>query len=213
MQRCELGSLDGLTDRYHKQGRTSEDEGFLYSVLWDVAHALCYMATGIDLGTAQALAKEGRYVPKVRGWNAIMHRDLKPGTTFLKRVGVRPEEPFPLTVVGDFGLNVSQAKIDRGIAKPPGHRASGYTPGFAPPEAPAYHVQSDNYSLGVTIHCLAIMSNGPMPDRIYRDKHPLDGISQDDVLKTWVRHCLNYNPAEHPNQWALPKDVWKAYKQ
>jgi serine/threonine protein kinase len=59
MQRCELRSLDGLINRYHKRGRTLEDKGFLYSVLWDVAHALCYMATGIDLGTAQALAKKG----------------------------------------------------------------------------------------------------------------------------------------------------------
>jgi serine/threonine protein kinase len=211
MQHCELGSLDGLIDRFRRNKERLEDEGFLYAVLWDVAHALCYMATGVDIKTAYRLAKEGRMIPKETGWNTMLHRDLKPGNIFITRRNMRAGQNFPNLVVGDFGLNVSQTEIDNNTAKPPGDVASGFTPMFAPPEAPRYDVRSDIYSLGVTVHCLAIMRNTPRSVIGHRDIHPLDGRFEDGSLKKVVRRCLKHDPAERPEQYYLPKDVYVAY--
>jgi serine/threonine protein kinase len=192
MQHCELGSLEGLIDQFRKHGKSQlDDEGFLYKVLWDVGHALCYMATGVDKNTAYQRAREGKSIDKVAGWNSILHRDLKPGNIFITRRDVRPGQPYPSLVVGDLGLNVRQSEIDAGTARKPGDRASGFTPMFAPPEAPKYHVLSDMYCLGVTVHCLAIMSNNPMDDKRFRETHPLARRFADEGIKQVVRHCLS----------------------
>jgi hypothetical protein len=90
---------------------------------------------------------------------------------------------------------------------------SGLTSCFAPPESPKYHPRSDIYMLGLTIHCLTVMSNILNQNIAFRDANPLNGLSNDELLKQVVRDCLSHDPDERGGQRDLPGRVWFAYSK
>jgi hypothetical protein len=59
MQNCELGSLDGLINKYVAHKERLPDEGFLWEVFWDMSLAMNYLLTGTDVKTARNPAVEG----------------------------------------------------------------------------------------------------------------------------------------------------------
>ncbi|OAL45396.1 kinase-like protein [Pyrenochaeta sp. DS3sAY3a] len=212
MQHCELGSLEAMIDRYDKKRKVLEDEGFLYKVFWDISVALCYMATGQNHMSLLTYAKEGREVPTKKGWNAILHRDMKPGNIFLTEVDKENLEfnQYPRLIVGDFGCSVSQVDVRDGRAGATYH--SGVTPCFAPPEAPRYNETGDVYTLGLIMNCVARMRNMPTTDRATLDQDPLRGMFRDVPLTMGVRKCLRVHPADRIPVTVLPSKLWDSYQ-
>ncbi|KAE8857373.1 hypothetical protein PTNB29_08440 [Pyrenophora teres f. teres] len=65
LQHCPLGSLDTLI----KHGTALPDEGFLWKIFWDLALAVCFLATGFGYEETRLLALEGSVVKgKKGGW-------------------------------------------------------------------------------------------------------------------------------------------------
>jgi serine/threonine protein kinase len=176
-----------------------------------VSLGLAYLITGTDSVTSRRLVTEGRAIPRLNGWNRIVHRDLKTGNLFLtwKDPLKHDKSRYPTVAIGDFGCSASDDDIKAGLAKAEYH--SGITKAFAPPESPKYCQRGDIYMLGVTIHCLAVMSNMPNQDIVFRDAHPLNGLSNNELLKAVVRGCLARNPDTRTDQRLLPMLVFKAY--
>jgi serine/threonine protein kinase len=211
MEQYELGSLDGLITRYSQHGKLLDDEGFLYKVLWDVGHALNYLIIGTDNATARRLVIEGKEILRCAGWNRIVHRNLKPGNMFLtwKNPAGYDKVNYPTVVLVDFGCNATDADAVAGHAN--AQFQSGLTPSFAPPESPKYHLRTDIYMLGLTIHCLTVMSNVPHQNIAFRDAYPMGGLFNDELLEQVVRDCLIHDPDKRGGQRDLPRRVWFAY--
>jgi NIMA (never in mitosis gene a)-related kinase len=209
MQHCELGSLDGVIKRYAAHNARLPDEGFLWKVLWDVSLALCHLFSGVDAQAIRARAYEGKECRALKGWNATMHRDIKPGNIFLTWSPASPDDKcrYPTSVVGDFGCCTSTRDIASGRAS--GKRNSGGTPAFEPPEAPKFCARSDVYMLGLTIHCLARMSNTPDMKKY----HTLSDRFRDGHLRALLRKCVDPDYSRRPTPGELPMLVLKGYRE
>ncbi|KAH7350386.1 kinase-like domain-containing protein [Pyrenochaeta sp. MPI-SDFR-AT-0127] len=120
MQRCELGSLDLLIERYARRRERLGDAGFLWKVIWDLSLALCFLWIGTDAVTTRNRAAMGRSISVQPHWNHILHRDLKPANIFLTWSNRMEADgcSFPTIVVGDLGCSVTDTDIRAGRAHP-----------------------------------------------------------------------------------------------
>ncbi|KAH7087691.1 kinase-like domain-containing protein [Paraphoma chrysanthemicola] len=203
MQHCELGSLDNLIKRFATRDARLSDEGFLWKVLWDASLALCHMFSGVSQRDIIARINDGKDIRPNKGWNGTLHRDLKPGNICLTRM--TESDLYPIAVLVDFGCCTSFEDIASGLAGAARH--SGNTPAFEPPESPAFCQRSDGYSLGLTIHCLARMSNHPDIKRY----GTLSYRHEDDRLRELLRNCTHSNHSKRPTPGELPRLVAKGY--
>ncbi|KAF2492241.1 kinase-like protein [Lophium mytilinum] len=184
----DLGALDTLIARYWRRSETLP-HGFVGHTLLELSKALCFCVHGYVFGS-------GGMVPE--NWNAIIHRDIKPGNVFL----ASPSDPralYPRIVLGDFGCSVSDIDIVNGTASA---LTSRQAPEFSPPEAPAYSRRSDVFQLGLTIHCMIQNLDVPDHDSISRTwemgnpySDPLDGI---------LLQMLLPDPSSRPSTLHLP---------
>ena len=71
---CDLGTLDGLIDRYQRRGELIPEE-FMWHVLDSTARGLAYLHFGIN-SMVGAGAQED--------WDYILHNDIKSGNLFLR---------------------------------------------------------------------------------------------------------------------------------
>ncbi|KAH8725983.1 kinase-like domain-containing protein [Phaeosphaeriaceae sp. PMI808] len=211
MQHCELGSLDSMISRYASKREYLPDEGFLWKVFWDVSIALSHLETGQSPTTIKNYAMEGKRVEMVKGWNCIIHRDIKPGNIFLtgKNTADSDECPYPTVVLGDFGCSTTIADINAGISNP--DHCSGFTPCIAPPESPRFCLKGDSYMLALTIQCLARMQNRPNMGQALGEDHPLPRRYACGALRELLVSCLQYDPRNRPHPGDLPALVLKGY--
>lgn len=207
MQRCELGSLDGLIHQFSRRNEQLADEGLMWKVFWDMSLALAHLITGTDPKASRIRACQGKTIHTVKGANKLAHMDLKPGNIFLTRedwLGA-DKTHFPTCVLGDFGCGKSEAEIVAGRSSLT--EMSGHTEDFRPPEYPSWHENGDIYMLGLTIHCLGRMRNRP-DIKNYPSLHPW---YKDETLRYLVRKCLSVNPVHRPTANDLPAMVWAGY--
>ncbi|KAF1834130.1 kinase-like protein [Decorospora gaudefroyi] len=215
MQHCELGSLDSLIGRFAQRDLYLEDEGFLWKVLWDVSLALCYLWTGHDYEDTRQRALQGQCVDgREAGWNAIIHRDMKPGNIFMTWWGPQgcdPSSVYPIVVLADFGCSVTSTDIL--LNTKPAQLLRRGRVCFDPPE-PRYTKQADVYGIGLIMHCLALMQQLPCGSVNEREATPFgEGHGFCEGLEEAVQKCLIENPSSRPTPEGLPKMVWEAYWQ
>ncbi|KAF1967279.1 hypothetical protein BU23DRAFT_293090 [Bimuria novae-zelandiae CBS 107.79] len=166
-------------------------EGMLWTVLWEQSLALCYLQTGIN---ASRFASEGKPIRRRReGWEAILHRDVKPANIFLTTRD--QENQYPTTVLGDFGCSVMVRDRVSSVM-------TAWTKPFAAPEEPRYTEMSDVYSLALSVHCMAIVRDMPDERREVRKANPAPGYSC--VLNDLLARCLSTRPGDRPDVGYLP---------
>lgn len=203
MDFCELGSLDSLIERFASK-RKRFPESFLWSVLFDISLALCYLQSGRD---AFSKAKRGQplnRVDKKSGWEEIVHCDIKPANLFL--TWRNPISQYPTVVLGDFGCSIGETSRHQA-----GHRMDAFTRGFAPPEAPDYSGTSDIYTLALTVHCAALLRLLPYGDSGVLRRSPLaDGrAGYGPTLERLLCRMLNRNVVNRPDAFYAPYLVWR----
>lgn len=137
---CSAGDLQDLVDAYTDR-KTRIPEAFIWHSFLMLADAFAYMHTGYD--------RQAQSDRPPRGWQPIVHRDVKPPNIFL-----RPnyERGYPDLILADFGC--ATTKVRSGDTYQIG------TPMYQPPELPIHSPQGDIWSLGACIH---IMATGSPP--------------------------------------------------
>jgi NIMA (never in mitosis gene a)-related kinase len=190
MEHCPLGSLDDLIRRFAFYN-TSLPEGILWKVLWDMSLALAYLQTGMD-AAPDAYHGEPLPIGRARGWNCIVHRDVKPvNILFTNR---DQETQYPTAVLANFGFSVTVE--ERLLPLPITMRP------FATPEDPRFHENGDVYMLALTVHCMARTTTLPSDDYDGRKHHPAPGYSS--ILNRLLTRCLEENPSRRPDAGYLP---------
>ncbi|KAL9593120.1 MAG: hypothetical protein Q9179_006084, partial [Wetmoreana sp. 5 TL-2023] len=135
---CGGGDLQDLVDNYIDH-RTPVPESFIWHAYIQMAEAFAYIHTGYDRLSAD------RHPPK--GWQPIVHRDIKPPNVFLRH---DKYGGYPDLVLADFGIATTALHGDRLIG----------TPCYQGPEVPAHSREGDIWSLGACIH---VMCTGSPP--------------------------------------------------
>ena len=197
MERCELGSLEMLVKQFIRYNKMQIPEGFLWKVLWDMSLALCYLQTGVN---AERSAKSG--VPmtraeKSKGWEEIVHCDIKPGNIFLTMRDATSQ--YPTVVLGDFGCSVSDSRRHKMQ-----HKMDAFTSCFAPPEAPQYSDASDIYSLALTVHCMAVQRPAPVSDKEKLRHEPCGSLGYSGTLARLLKRALAKSVKDRPDALYLP---------
>ncbi|KAJ4293308.1 hypothetical protein N0V90_008590 [Kalmusia sp. IMI 367209] len=195
MQHCELGSLHDLLERF-AQKRIGICEGFLWKVLWDVALALCYLQSGVDATQEAMNYRALSQRDKKRGWDAIMHRDIKPDNILLTWKGA--ETQYPTVVLADFGCSVVSSDVVS-------DEMTAFTKAFAAPEAPKYTETSDVYSLGLSVCCLAGLKD--VPNRDYSGLRGDAAKLYGNHINYVLRKCLERDHRNRPSALELPSLV------
>lgn len=206
MQYCELGSLDALMLRYDQRREMLADEGFVWKVFWDMALAVCYLATGHPNQATRDLAMDGRSATSVRTWVPMIHCDLKPSNVFLTwndPLGADARSGYPTAVIGDFGV----AAIN-------GRPSAGGDRSFASPEVWSRRCsdKTNVWGVGIIIHCLVMISQSPYGSSAERERRPFGRLDVSVGLDILTRRCLSQYPAKGPGAHELPRIVWDCYK-
>ncbi|KAF2448794.1 kinase-like protein [Karstenula rhodostoma CBS 690.94] len=193
---CELGSLDGLISRLARRS-TYAPEGFLWKLLFEMATALCYLQTGLK---SSRDAMNGQPVTaRQRGWDKILHRDIKPGNVFLTSHRQSTHSAYPTLVLGDFGASL----MERDAQSP---LMTAWTKPFAAPEEPRYTDTSDVYSLALSVYCLTTLRQSPGRRESVRND-PAPGYSRE--LRGVLGRMLRTRPEDRANVGYLPYLVWR----
>lgn len=137
---CSAGDLQDLIDAYTDR-KARIPEGFIWHSFLQLADACAYMHTGYD-----RLANSDR---PPRGFQPIVHRDIKPPNIFLR---LDRNSGYPDLVLADFGCATTKVRS--------GNTYQIGTPMYQPPELPIHSPQGDVWSLGACIH---IMATGSPP--------------------------------------------------
>ena len=129
---CEYGDLTSLVERFDRH-REMVPESFIWHVFRGLIKALCYLHYGfwrLDNVKDQAdWRKEPEDGYHVKGWERVLHRDVKTPNVFLKGA-VDDRLGYPIIKLGDFGLSVGEEDVQYG------RESFGGTRGWTPPEAP-----------------------------------------------------------------------------
>ncbi|KAL8933689.1 MAG: hypothetical protein Q9211_005643 [Gyalolechia sp. 1 TL-2023] len=132
---CSGGDLQDLVDAYTSR-RLRIPEAFIWHAYAHLADAFAYIHTGYD-----RLSYSDR---PPRGFQPIVHRDVKPPNIFLRP---NRDNGYPDLVLADFGC--ATTKMCSGETYQIG------TPMYQPPELPIHSPQGDLWSLGACIHVMA----------------------------------------------------------
>ena len=209
MQHCELGSLDALILRYNARSTRLQDEGFLWRVFWDLALAVCFLATGQDYAGTRQRAIQGRSVQQSPSWIPFLHRDIKPGNVFMTWTNPMAADAltvYPSIVLGDFGCVVSPTDL---YSRHKDLLGQG-DPRFEPPEE-TFCAQSDVFGICVVLHCLARMTHVPS-DAIHSELVLGRQYTGSLQLVQLARHCLAARPENRPAPQHLPRMVFEGFR-
>jgi serine/threonine protein kinase len=213
MQRCELGDVDGIIDRYSGRRERLADEGFLWKVFWDISLALASLWTGHGATYIRERAVAGKTTTEKPDaeYTKILHRDLKPANFFLIEASLdgRPMH-YPRVVLGDFGASATMDDIRSGRVSP--DNKSIFTPSYNAPEFPRYFARSDTYQLAMSIQCIARMNNTPDLER-FPPWDPLPSAFKDSGLRALLEECLQEDFQNRPFPGDLPMKVIKGYSK
>lgn len=153
-------------------------ENALWNIFVKIASALAFLHFGYDRRRANP------DVPP-RGWQMVVHRDLKPDNVFYRSPYVL-DGPLPSVVLGDFGL----ATLNSSGSQSPG---PAYWQG---PEYPQWSAKTDIWGLGATIHTLA-HGHGPV------DPVPTSFADQGpEGRAAWSSYPRSKNPCPLPPQYS-----------
>lgn len=168
---CEGGDL------YEKVGNPKgSSERFMWQVLVQLADALAFLHYGYD---------RRAYYPDEppRGWQRILHRDLKPDNVFFRR---RPETGrIPELVLGDFGLAAMKTETFNYCG----------TANYLPPEVPRWTAKGDVWCLGAIIHALA---HGHSPVKL----PPIDRAQDQRTKIEWYSSRESRQTRELPDRYS-----------
>lgn len=141
---CSAGDLQDLVDAYTNR-RLRIPEAFIWHAYVQLADAFAYIHTGYD-----RLAHSDR---PPRGFQPIVHRDVKPPNIFLRPNG---DNRYPDLVLADFGCATTKMRS--------GDNYQIGTLMYQPPELPIHSPQGDVWSLGA---CLHVMATGSPPIKAF----------------------------------------------
>ncbi|KAL9002587.1 MAG: hypothetical protein Q9188_004498 [Gyalolechia gomerana] len=141
---CSAGDLQDLVDAYTSR-RLRIPEAFIWHAYVQLADAFAYIHTGYD-----RLAHSDR---PPRGFQPIVHRDVKPPNVFLRPNG---DNRYPDLVLADFGCATTKMRS--------GDTYQIGTLMYQPPELPIHSPQGDVWSLGACIH---VMATGSPPIKAF----------------------------------------------
>ncbi|KAK3078504.1 hypothetical protein LTS18_007341 [Coniosporium uncinatum] len=141
LERCELGTLEGLVLR-SREHRITIPEAFLWHIFLSIAEALAF----IHYGVADALRNP---IPRAI-WAAAVHMDIKLSNIFISRKPSSRNPHYPTIVLGDFGCC---ERLDALNSMPTRVNATDLR--WSPPEAPLWWATSDVWQLGNVMRCLA----------------------------------------------------------
>ncbi len=187
MEYCDLGTIDGVIDKYHKQqaSRNIPDtwraipEAFIWKTLFQLADALQYLHHGISFSSGSLTPAEG--------WRTILHRDVKPSNIFIKSSPNKPlSEYYPKLVLGDFGLAI-QRTMEVKKEWEDVNFFVGTLP-FQPPQSPEHSARGDVWSLGAVIQCMCRLEQ----DTLHPQPHGVD-------FNTWIRNVRSRLPKAIPS--------------
>ena len=159
---CFESDLANLIDKYiSRMVRVPEE--FLWSAFEEVSSALAYCHHGI---------REPTDKPRQR-WNPVVHLDVKPANVFLRFRNNGSRDPWPICVLGDFGIAQQEKKY---VAQ----QTPIGTPSFRAPEV-KLSPKRDIWSLAATIKAAALRVQ-QAPER-QKSVFPLYSRDLDQVIR------------------------------
>ncbi|SCV01960.1 LAME_0G19658g1_1 [Lachancea meyersii CBS 8951] len=170
MEYCSNGDLSQMISNFKKE-RKYIPEKLVWRIMVQILTALYRCHYGTDLVPLESIYDKVR--PPVKGSNAVIHRDLKPGNIFLSTEKV----PDPSTASQTLDYNKAFVKLgDFGLAKSLGSSvefATTYvgTPYYMSPEVlmdQPYSPLSDIWSLGCVVYEMCTL-RPPFQAKTYSD--------------------------------------------
>lgn len=123
---CDMGNLESVKRRAVTERGVRLPESFVWHVFKGIAKALAYLHYGLN-------EYKSAIVETDRPFQYFIHRDIKPANIFL-RSNPDPSKPYPIAVLGDFGLAMGQKEIEDIPANYRHLNNSGGTLDYYPPE-------------------------------------------------------------------------------
>jgi serine/threonine protein kinase len=147
-------------------------------------------------------------------WNQIYHRDLKPGNVFLKRDDHKKEIVAKLA---DFGCSVSDQWTMLNKSQQQASNASAHTPGYDPPEHPAFSVLTDVWQMSLCIACVCTGIISPQSTENENgekwNRQQPAGPRYSKELNDVLRWCLTVDRKRRPDSRAVLKQLKGSYNK
>lgn len=169
---CDLGSLNDLITLYAQRLHTSEAVWAPERFIW---HAFCGLCDALGYlwgGKSFVSDEKARGTGPAKGWNPILHRDLKPDNILVRSRSMLNSRKYPYLVISDFGLATDDPQDIAETGRPICGSLHYFAPELLWREIPSdprclnyfppnegHTFESDLYSLGACIYNLCNPTN------------------------------------------------------